>query len=220
MRLRCLLHFPADRDSDEPSSLAEKCILELARDGGASYQVTLAATSGRLMLTASGAATVTGANTATVTVTGSLADVNATLSSLVYKAVRASRGVKWLTVTTVEQGTSPVQSDTDTVMLVVGKNHRPSTTPGAFGYTGHRSTTLTVPADKGVVRGKKDSDGDPLTAALLTRPGFGDLNLNPEGSFSYMPPTNFTGKLTFTFRYFDGEKFSDPVKLTLKFKFN
>ena len=64
--------------------------------------------------------------------------------------------------------------------------------------------TLTVPSPD-VVQNDGDIENDPLTAILEAHVTDGMLNLNTDGSFSYKPPDNFVGKITFSYNMFDGE---------------
>jgi uncharacterized delta-60 repeat protein len=63
--------------------------------------------------------------------------------------------------------------------------------------------TLTVPAS-GVLGNDGDSDGDPLSAVLVTGPLSGSLTLNPDGSFTYTPNANFNGSDSFSYKANDG----------------
>jgi uncharacterized delta-60 repeat protein len=63
--------------------------------------------------------------------------------------------------------------------------------------------TLTIAAP-GVLSNDTDSDGDPLTARLVTAPLLGSLTLNPDGSFTYSPQANFTGCDSFDYYASDG----------------
>lgn len=64
-------------------------------------------------------------------------------------------------------------------------------------YTTSEDTSLMVPAP-GVLANDTDSDGDPLTAVLVTGPLHGTLTLNADGSFTYTPSANFNGLDAFT----------------------
>ena len=47
-------------------------------------------------------------------------------------------------------------------------------------------------------------DGNPLTAAVVTRPTHGTLALNADGSFTYTPALNYNGTDSFTYKANDG----------------
>ncbi|MDB5309128.1 MAG: outer rane adhesin like protein [Gemmataceae bacterium] len=49
-----------------------------------------------------------------------------------------------------------------------------------------------------------DAEGDPLTYAAVARPQHGPLTLNPNGTFTYTPGTNYYGSDSVTFKANDG----------------
>jgi hypothetical protein len=55
----------------------------------------------------------------------------------------------------------------------------------------------------GVLVNDLDPDGESLTAVLETPPAHGDLTLNADGSFVYVPAPGFTGVDTFIYRAMD-----------------
>lgn len=72
-------------------------------------------------------------------------------------------------------------------------------------YTTPQNTTLTVNASNGVlqkVNGAGQADSTPLndTAVLIEGPLHGQLTLNPDGSFTYIPNANFNGQDGFRYR--------------------
>ncbi len=60
-----------------------------------------------------------------------------------------------------------------------------------------------------------DSDGDTLTAILVSGPTNGTLTLNLDGSFNYTPNAGYYGTDSFTFKAFDGTSYSDVATATL-----
>src|SRR5439155_308826 len=59
-------------------------------------------------------------------------------------------------------------------------------------YSTAEDTTLNVVAP-GVLANDSDVDGDTLSAVLVSQPTHGSLTLNSNGSFSYVPATNYNG---------------------------
>ena len=58
----------------------------------------------------------------------------------------------------------------------------------------------------GILQNDSDIENDPLTAILEAHVPGVVLNLNTVGSFSYKPPDKFfLGKITFSYKTFDGE---------------
>ncbi len=81
-------------------------------------------------------------------------------------------------------------------------------------YAAVENTPLIVAA-AGVLSNDTDSDGDPLTAVLVVNPTHGTLSLNANGSFTYVPVTNYNGADSFTYRASDGSLNSSSVSVTL-----
>ncbi|MGH8564420.1 MAG: tandem-95 repeat protein [Gammaproteobacteria bacterium] len=70
-------------------------------------------------------------------------------------------------------------------------------------FTVAEDTGLNEPAP-GVLGNDSDGTSDPLTAVLDTDVNKGTLALNPNGSFTYTPATDFEGTDSFTYRANDG----------------
>src|SRR5205823_3796100 len=71
-------------------------------------------------------------------------------------------------------------------------------------YTTAEDTTLNVAAS-GVLSNDSDVDGDTLNAVLVSQPAHGSLTLNSNGSFSYVPASNYNGGDSFTYKANDGQ---------------
>jgi hypothetical protein len=74
---------------------------------------------------------------------------------------------------------------------------------GDDAFTTREGTTLVVPA-AGVLGNDGDADGDHLSAALRRGAANGNVELRPDGSFTYIPRAGFSGVDTFTYRANDG----------------
>ena len=81
-------------------------------------------------------------------------------------------------------------------------------------YDFTENTTLTV-ATPGVLANDTDTAGYTLTAVLVTGPAHGTLTLNPNGGFTYVPATNFSGTDSFTYYASDGASNSAVATVTL-----
>ncbi len=82
-------------------------------------------------------------------------------------------------------------------------------------YNINEDTTLNVPAP-GVLFNDTDIDGGPLSAQLVGGPSSAQsFTLNPDGSFTYTPATNFNGVDSFTYRAFDGQDLSNLATVTI-----
>jgi large repetitive protein len=71
-------------------------------------------------------------------------------------------------------------------------------------YSVNEDNTLTVSAP-GVLGNDTDVDSGTLTATVLTGPNHGTLTLNSDGSFTYVPNTNYNGSDSFTYEANDGQ---------------
>src|SRR6185295_2664883 len=90
--------------------------------GGSNVQVTLAATNGVLTLAGTAGLTVSGNGTGTVTVTGTLTNINTAINGLVFQPTGNFSGSANLTVTTNDQGNTGSDGalgDVDTVAITV-----------------------------------------------------------------------------------------------------
>jgi VCBS repeat-containing protein len=81
-------------------------------------------------------------------------------------------------------------------------------------YSTPEDSILSVPAP-GLLANDNDTDGDPLTAQVASGPSQGTLTLNPDGSFTYTPDSNFNGADAFTYMVSDGKGGSDTASVDL-----
>ena len=81
-------------------------------------------------------------------------------------------------------------------------------------YNTPEDTRLTVSAN-GILANDTDIDGDALTALLVTGVSHGALSLNPDGSFTYTPATNYNGSDSFTYRARDGSSTGNVATVTI-----
>ena len=70
-------------------------------------------------------------------------------------------------------------------------------------YSTARGKKLTV-SKPGVLANDTDANGDPLSASLVTKPKYGTVTLNKDGSFIYTPYSYFKGTDSFTYKVSDG----------------
>ena len=74
---------------------------------------------------------------------------------------------------------------------------------------------LIVSAEDGVLANDFDAEGDPLSAVLVDEPSHGELVFNSDGSFTYMPETDFVGRDTFTYQAIAGGKESNVATVRI-----
>ncbi len=171
---------------DTPLTVAAPGVL--SNDAGSTLTAVLVTnpTSGTLNLNANGSFTFTPA----ANFTGAV--------SFTYKA---------------NDGAQDSNTATVTINVNAGSNRPPVANNDS--YSTNRDTPLTIPAP-GVLGNDTDPDGKALTAVLATNPASGTLTLNPNGSFTYTPATNFSGSVSFTYRASDGTSNSNVATVTIR----
>jgi hypothetical protein len=94
-----------------------------------------------------------------------------------------------------------------------GYNRPPVAVDDFFAVIGDGEFVAEAP---GVLANDSDPDGDPLEAVLTGAPSHGTLQLNADGSFSYVPNAGFTGIDSFTYQVSDGQLQSGLATVTLE----
>jgi VCBS repeat-containing protein len=104
-----------------------------------------------------------------------------------------------------------LDSEVATVLLqVAAVNDAPVAAGEAF------ATDEDIPLAGNVLGNDTDPDADALTAHLGDGPAFGELALNPDGTFTYSPDADFSGTDTFTYWVSDGSLDSAVVSVELE----
>ncbi len=83
-------------------------------------------------------------------------------------------------------------------------------------YSVTRNESLVVATASGVAANDSDPDGDSFTVSVATEPSNGTLSLNADGSFTYVPDTDFYGTDTFTYVANDGLLDSFEATVTIE----
>jgi hypothetical protein len=118
-------------------------------------------------------------------------------------------------ITAVYQGSSTFVGSTSDVLTQTVSNSAP-TADDDGPYSVAEDGTLHVGAGAGVLDGDTDLEGDPLTAQLVTGPTHSQsFTLNLDGSFDYIPASNFSGSDSFTYRANDGSLNSNTATVTI-----
>ena len=199
-------------------------------DAGANpVKVTLAVTQGTLTLSGIAGLSFTvgdGTSDATMTFTGTIASINTALQGMTYLGNSNYNGADTLTITTNDQGnTGPggAMQDVDTVGITINAvNDAPVAVADSgysvFKYTATSNTSLNVTAAAGVLA--NDTDVDTPHASLIAIQVTGPLHaqsftLNADGSFTYVPTTNYVGPDSFTYKANDGSLDSNTVTASI-----
>lgn len=166
-------------------------------DGG-TLTTTLTVTNGTLSVAASGA-TIGGNGTATVTISGTAAQINAALAGLVYNATADYYGPAQLTV----QTSDGALSDTDFVAITV--------TPVADIVADSVTTNEDTPISFNVLTGTNGASADNFenggrVVSAVTQPpaGQGTVTFNADGTITYTPAADFNGTTSFTYTVTSG----------------
>jgi hypothetical protein len=82
-------------------------------------------------------------------------------------------------------------------------------------YTTPAGAPLNVPTTSGVLSNDIEPDGAPMGVMLVSGPRSGELTLNPDGSFQYMPAPGFNGTVRFTYQVSDFSQMSNEITVTI-----
>jgi hypothetical protein len=186
---------------------------------GAAVRITAGYVRGEDLLAFTSANGISGAwnaATGTLTLSGSatVAQYQDALRSVTYENTSDDPSAAPRTVRfTVTDGDA---SDSDTKALAVeAVNDAPRGV--AERYAASADSNLVVSSSDGVLRNDSDpddSDGT-LSAVLVTAPTLGDLTLNPDGSFTYVPTSRTGGADRFVYRTTDDQDAGEPVTVTI-----
>lgn len=75
---------------------------------------------------------------------------------------------------------------------------------------------MTIPVSESILNNDFDLDGQTMVAVLDAAPKNGYVELNPNGSFSYIPQAGFVGTDIFWYSIFDGQSLSKSNSVKLK----
>ena len=122
-----------------------------------------------------------------------------------------------ITYTLTDDGTTDGQADPQSatgqvIVTVTPVNDAP--VGEADEYHTDEDTLLDISAP-GVLGNDTDVDSGSLSATLVDLPDNGELTFNADGSFTYMPDTDFAGTDTFTYRATDNDLDSEVTTVTI-----
>lgn len=207
-------------------------------DGGTGIEtVTLSVSEGFLLATAGNGETVSGSGTSTITITGTLTQINALLGggagtlSYIDTTDRPTNAVLTLSITDNGNiGGGALTASATKAITVTPANDVPAGQAAAFSVSANptgSNATLTVPAAFGLLVNDRDPDGDALTIATINDNAFtvgtpialslGTLTMTDlNGGFTFTPTAGgASGIQTFTYTASDGSGQSSAVTVTL-----
>jgi len=95
--------------------------------------------------------------------------------------------------------------------LTIAGNPVPIAAPDGYSTQG----PLTISATEGVLTNDIGVENELLTATIDTQPTTGTVELNDDGSFTYVPALGFVGEDTFTYRAIAGNESSTATTVTI-----
>ncbi|WJH41457.1 Ig-like domain-containing protein [Aliirhizobium terrae] len=182
--------------------------------GNAPVTVTLGVDAGSLIAFSGGGVTVAGSGSASITLTGSVANINAWLAgptAPVYRPVANSSAAVALTMTTDDGGNSGAGgalSATSTASILIDPvNDAPVATDQLISTPEDTPIAGTIAAS--------DVDGDPLTYVVTSQPANGRVTIDASGAYLYTPNTDFNGTDSFTVTISDGQGGTTTATVTI-----
>jgi VCBS repeat-containing protein len=118
-------------------------------------------------------------------------------------------GTDWLFYT-ISDG---VLTDTAKINITIDETNDPPVAQNDS-YSTNEDVTLTIAAP-GVLSNDSDQELLPLTAILVSDATHGALTLNSDGSFTYVPDSNYNGSDSFTYKANDGYSDSNEATVTI-----
>jgi T5SS/PEP-CTERM-associated repeat protein/predicted outer membrane repeat protein len=107
------------------------------------------------------------------------------------------------------------EHDSDALVLLFSASGLSGVDNESWGLDNVRvSVSGPAPTQAGVLANDSDADGDSLTAILESGPEHGELTLNADGTFTYVPEPHFFGTDRFVYRASDGFA-STPATVTI-----
>jgi VCBS repeat-containing protein len=119
-------------------------------------------------------------------------------------------GQDWFTYRAVDG--SAVSAETYVYFQIAEQNDAPNGVGDSYAATEDTPRTI---AAAGVLANDSDVDFDDLNAVLLAGPAHGSVALKYDGSFTFTPVANYFGTDSFTYRAWDGDKYSAATTVTL-----
>jgi VCBS repeat-containing protein len=124
-------------------------------------------------------------------------------------------GFEWtgtLADTALDGSSGHLNGAREPVTSILSVNTVPAAADDAYSTAEDAPLVVAAP---GVLANDSDSDGDTLTASVLSGPAHGTLTLDAAGSFAYTPDANYSGADSFTYTVDDGNGGSATATVNL-----
>jgi hypothetical protein len=165
---------------------------------------TLTATNGVMTVATGGAAAISGDGTATITLVGAPAAINAALAGLQFTPSPNYSGPASIVI----QTSDGALLDTDSIAITVAPVNDAPTAQDLAAQT-PRNTELAIVLP---IADVEDSAGQLVVAVAETSAAGGQIADNGDGTVTYTPPAGFTGADSFTYSVTDTGLLSSPTR--------
>jgi VCBS repeat-containing protein len=174
-------------------------------------QLLLSVGVGSLSVSGSTGATITGNNTGTLILNGTISQINTKLGTLAYFNIVNTQTTLTTTLTGAEGAPGPqtiiISKIIEDGIGIDPENRAPSALGGNF-------TLIHDHTLNGAVGGS-DPDGDAITFHLVSDVSHGTLTFNSDGTLTYIPDLHFVGTDSFQYKTNDGELDSNTATVYL-----
>ncbi|MHA3775299.1 Ig-like domain-containing protein [Verrucomicrobiota bacterium sgz303538] len=171
--------------------------------------VALTVSQGTLQVGLSGGATITSgaSGSASLTLSGTQAQINSALGTLVYTPSTGFVGQDSLSVVSTDSANA---NDTDSVAITVTGNRAPIANDDVAETAEDTAKAITV------LGNDTDVDNDPLTVTVAIVPAAqGTVTINGDGTLTFTPALNFNGTATISYTISDGKGGTSSAKVTV-----
>lgn len=175
---------------------------------GDAMAVTLTATDATCSLGSTAGVVVSGAPDAidepTLTITGTLAAINAALNDMTFRPTAGFSGVATLQVLTNDlgrNGAGGAKGDTDTISVAVSQANQPPVSAADVIALAPGQAEAVVD----VLANDTDANGDPLTVATVNASPRGSTRRNADNTITYTPDFGYSGTDSFSYTVSDGK---------------
>lgn len=170
---------------------------------------------GSLHLAAAAGVVISGAGTSRIELRGPAEAITRALDGLRLVPARSGDLVVWVRTS---DATTTVGGNVLARVVNQGPRAPLPGLPTTLVFNGRVGRALDVDAARGLLRGRRDAEGDPLRVEIVRRPTLGQLVARGDGSFRYTPARRPRGPITFRFRYTDGLAASQAIEARIELR--